>query len=189
MRPALEHVYGEQTPSARNYFHEWIYYKFLISQCRGDWDPDRCTFWVLTNRKQLRNGDFREKKRVSPAGKIGHWHCAVVLFSQVPHKCTHLDLSLLYIQFLILGTYSKFARGNSVRARCLLATDMLERWLQVCRVKITSTVLLTNCFVSTTKNSMQCVVSWIPLRISVRLGFRDRYLSPPLFFLQWWNPI
>jgi len=36
-------------------------------------------------------------------------HCAAVLsFSQVPKKCTDLDLGLLYI--LILGTYSKFTR-------------------------------------------------------------------------------
>jgi len=38
-----------------------------------------------------------EKKRVSPAEKIGIWHCAVFLFSKVPKKCTDLDLSLLYI--------------------------------------------------------------------------------------------
>jgi len=48
------------------------------------------------------------EKRVSPAGKIGIWHCAAALFSQIPKKCTDLDLSLLYI--LISGTSSKFAR-------------------------------------------------------------------------------
>ena len=36
------------------------------------------------------------------------WHCAAVFFSQVPNKCTDLDLSLL--DMLILGTYSEFAR-------------------------------------------------------------------------------
>jgi len=39
---------------------------------------------------------------------FGSRHCAAVFFSQVPKKCTDLDLSLLYI--LILGTYSKFTR-------------------------------------------------------------------------------
>jgi len=88
-----------------NYFSEWICYMFLISKSRGDWD--------LGQRRPLRNGDFR-KKRVSPAGKIGIWHCVAVFFSQVPKKCTDLGLSLLYI--LILGTYSKFARRNNFLA-------------------------------------------------------------------------
>ena len=49
-----------------------------------------------------------EKKRVSPAEKIGIWHCTAVLFSQVPKLCTDLDFSLFYI--LILATCSKFTR-------------------------------------------------------------------------------
>jgi len=53
-------------------------------------------------------------------------------------------------------------------ARRLLSAVLLERWPQVCRVKITCTELLTNRFVSTTKNSMKCVVNWIPLRTRVR---------------------
>jgi len=51
-----------------------------------------------------------EKKRFSPAEKIGIWHCTAALFFQLPKKCTILDLSLLYI--LILGTYSKIAWEN-----------------------------------------------------------------------------
>ena len=39
-----------------------------------------------------------------------------VLFSQVPKKCTDLDLSLLYN--LIFGTHSKFARNNNILSRC-----------------------------------------------------------------------
>jgi len=50
-------------------------------------------------------------------------------------------------------------------ARLLLSTAQLERWPQVCRVKITFTELPTNRFVSTTQNSMKCVVNWIPLRV------------------------
>jgi len=42
------------------------------------------------------------------AEKIGIWHCAAVLQTQVLKLCTDLDFSLLYI--LILGTYCKFAR-------------------------------------------------------------------------------
>ena len=32
------------------------------------------------------------KKHVSPVQKIGIWHCAAIFFSQVPKKCTDLDL-------------------------------------------------------------------------------------------------
>jgi len=45
---------------------------------------------------------------------LGSLHCAVILFSQVPQKCTDLDLSLLYI--LTKGTYSKYARKNNFLA-------------------------------------------------------------------------
>jgi len=41
---------------------------------------------------------------------------SAVLSSQVPKKCTDLDLSLLYN--LILGTYSKFARKNNFLSLC-----------------------------------------------------------------------
>ena len=103
---------------------------------------------------------------IFPAGEYflsGSCHCAAVFFSQVPKKCTDLDLSLLYI--LISETYSKFDRKNGFLARRLLSAALLERWPQVCRVKITFTALPTNGFVSTTKNSMKCVVNWIQLRI------------------------
>ena len=45
---------------------------------------------------------------------------------------------------------------------------MPEHWPQVCRVKITFDLLLTICFVSTTTNSMKCVVNWIPLNTHFR---------------------
>jgi len=53
-------------------------------------------------------------------------------------------------------------------AQRLLSAALLERWPQVCRFKITFKKLPTNSFVCTTKKSMKCVVSWIPLRIRVR---------------------
>ena len=49
-----------------------------------------------------------EKKTCFDAGKIGIWHCASVVRTQVQKLCTHLDLILIYI--LILATYRKFAR-------------------------------------------------------------------------------
>ena len=38
--------------------------------------------------------------------------------------------------------------------------DILERWTHVCCFKITITLLPKNCFVSTTTNSMKCLVNW-----------------------------
>ena len=52
-------------------------------------------------------------------------------------------------------------------AERLLPVDILERWPQVCCVKITFTLLQTNRFVSTKTNLMKCLVNWIPMRIYV----------------------
>jgi len=91
-----------------NYFPVRIYYEFLISKCRGEWDLGLCTFWVLAFINLLSDGKIRcflRAKRVFfPESRF----YSAVLFSQVPKKCTDLDLSLLYI--LLLETYSKFAR-------------------------------------------------------------------------------
>jgi len=108
-----------------------------------------------------------EKKCVSPAEKIGIWHCAAVPFSQVPKWYTDLDLSLLYI--LTSGTYSELARKNNFLAlgvcfpqpaRALAAG--LPRQDHVYKTTDES-------FCFNNKNSMKCVVNWIPLRIRVRL--------------------
>ena len=58
--------------------------------------------------------------------------------------------------------------GKNSSARRLLPAAWLERWPQVCRVKITFIVLPTNRFVYTTTNPIKCLVKWIPLRIRVR---------------------
>ena len=71
---------------------------------------------VVAKREPLHNGDFW-KNRVSPAEKIEIRHCASVLFSQVPKKCTELDLNILYI--LTSGIYSKFARKRNFPALCV----------------------------------------------------------------------
>jgi hypothetical protein len=97
---------------------------------------------------------------------FGSRHCIIVLSSQVPKKCTDLDSSLLYI--LMLGTYRKFARESNFLV-LLLSTALLECWPQVCRFRITFTLLPTNCFVSTTTNLTKCLANWIPLRICVCL--------------------
>ena len=53
-----------------NYFCMRIYYKFLISDGRGDCDLGLCTVWVLVKREPLSKATS-ETKGVSPAEKIG----------------------------------------------------------------------------------------------------------------------
>jgi len=108
----LSRAAESKTPTAR-YFSQRIFYMFLMSNCRGDWDLGLCTFGVLAKRELLRNAKIRYFLRRNTFC-FGSRHCAVVLFSQVPKKCTDLDLSLFYI--LTLETYSKFARKNNFLA-------------------------------------------------------------------------
>jgi len=82
-----------------NYFSGRIYYMFLISKCRGDWDLGLCTTSGLAFGEPQRSGDFW-KKNVFRRRK-----------NRNVSLLRDLDLSLLYI--LILGTYSKFARKNN----------------------------------------------------------------------------
>ena len=96
---------------------------------------------------------------------FGSRHCAVILFSQVPKKNTNLNQTLLYI--FILGTCGKFVRKDHFLALGV-STALLERWPQVCRVKIMFTVILIIVSFPPQKKSMTCVVNWILLRIRVR---------------------
>jgi len=146
-----------------NYFFERICYMFLESKRRGDWDLALCpTLWL---------GKIGWQNPIFPASKhvffSGSCHCASGFQMQVPKLCIHLDLSLLYI--LTLETYSKFARKNNFLALGVcFAQPCSSAGRRFCRVNTTFTKLPTNRFVSTTKNSMKCVVNWIPLRICVR---------------------
>jgi len=63
-------------------------------------------------------------------------------------------------------------------ARRLPPTALLERRPQVCRVRITFTVLQTNRLVSTTNFSMKCVINWIPLKIRVHSRNTQPHLTP-----------
>ena len=106
------------------------------------------------------------KKTCLDTGKIGLCHSAAVLKTQVPKLCTDLDLSLLYV--LILGKYSKFARKvnflalgvcfpqpcSSAGRRFAASRSRLQNYRRI--------------FSFPTKNSMKCVVNWIPRRIRVR---------------------
>ena len=120
------------------------------------------------------------KKTCFDAGKIGFCHCAAVLQTQVPKLCTDLDLSLLYI--LILGTYSKFARKNNFLALGVCFPQPCSsagRRFAASRSRLQT---YRRNFICTTKNSMECVVKWIPLRISVRSRNTQYHLNLTFFF-------
>jgi len=53
---------------------------------------------------------------------------------------------------------------------------MLDRWPHISCVHITFGLLLTSCFVSTSTNSMKCLVNWIPPGPRVRLRKTQPYL-------------
>ena len=84
------------------------------------------------------------------------------------------------IPILVSGIYSKIACDNEMvacRARCLLPAAMPEHCPHVCCVKIMFGLLLTNSFVSTTMNSIKCLVNWIPQKIRVRSRNTQPYLK------------
>ena len=108
---------------------------------------------------------------------VGSLHCAAAFFLQVPKLCKDLDLTPLYI--LILRTHTKFVwKNNMASARRLPPADLLEHWQQVCRVKNHVYITTDNFFVSTTTNSMKCLVNWIILRIRVCLRNTQSHLNP-----------
>jgi len=73
----------------------------------------RSVHFLGTCEKTLRNAKFRFFFRAKHF-PFASRHCTAVLVSQVPKKCTELDLGLLYI--LTSGLYSKFARKNNFLA-------------------------------------------------------------------------
>ena len=89
-------------------------------KCREDWDlglctSGLCTFWLLSSINPWSYGKFQfflRAKRIF----FGSRFYSAVLFSQVPKKCTDLDLSLFYN--LILWTYGKFAHKNNFLFMC-----------------------------------------------------------------------
>ena len=79
-------------------------------------------------------------------------HCTVAFSSQVLTRlsCTDLHLTLLYIS--ILRIFSKFLPGKTNSSSCARRV-MLERWPQVCHIKITSEYLSNSWFVSIRPNT------------------------------------
>ena len=156
---------GRKRRALAFYFFVQICHNFLITKYRREFDVGLCTTSGLAKRMQLRGAGFRLKN------VFGRKFCrkselrSRILFAspEVVHR-SRLD-SLLH--FDPQNICQIRIEKQNASARRLLPADMLERWPQVCRVKITLTLLPTNCFVSTRTNSMKCLVNWVPLRIRV----------------------
>jgi len=83
-------------------------------------------------------------------------------------KAVHSPRSLSPLHFDIRNIQQICLEKLCPSAQRLFSATLLERWPQVCRVKITCTKLPTNRFVSAEQISMKYVANWIPLRIRVR---------------------
>ena len=73
-----------------------------------------------------------------------------------------------HLHFDITNIWQICTQKQNASAWRLHPADMFECCPKVCHIKITFTSLLTNCFVSTTPNSIKSLVNWILLRICVR---------------------
>jgi len=128
------------------YFSIRICYMFLMPKCIRKSILGLRTTFVHAKRMPPHGADSRSKNAFGSTSDGSH-HCAVVLFLYILKLYTDLDLTLLYI--LMSRTYGKFALGTwNASAWCLRPAAMLQRWLHVCRIKITLTQLRTNWFVS-----------------------------------------
>ena len=162
MRPALEHVCRKQTLRAS--LRKWFLRASLpyVSRIKVQRSL-RCSsvhflgICVMRTAAQCQILIFCRRKIFFFASR----HYAAVLLTKVPKKCTDLHLSLLYISY-IRNIWQIRSKNPFSSTRCLLPAALFKRWPQVCRVRIT------DCFVSTTTNSMKCLVNWIPLRILFR---------------------
>jgi len=131
---------------------------FLVSKCRGDWYVGLCTFSLLAYRQPLRSGGFWKKTCFARRRNQNLALRSGSLFAST--QKVQRPTSQFPLHFDIRNKWQIRLGKQFCSARRLLPADMLERWPQVCRVKITFTLPLTNRFVSTTTNSMKCLVNW-----------------------------
>jgi len=139
---------------------------FLISKCRGKSDLCLCMTSGFKKRMPLGSADFRWILRPNTFKK---WK------STLPRGILFLNPEVMHRPRSDSPLHSDIRKIQQVRtgkwiacARCLLAATMPERWPQACRVKNTFELLLTIFFVSTTTNSMKCLINWITLHTHVR---------------------
>ena len=146
-----------------------------MSKCRGESGLGLYTFPALTKRVRLCSGNFRQ---IMLSNVFLNWKSPLrncILF--VSTRKVHRPRPDSPLHFDIRNTYTIRTGKCNASTRRLLPATMLERLPHVCRVKITFELLTTIWFVSTTMNSMHCLVNWIPVKIRVRLRNTQPHLK------------
>ena len=151
-------------------------YMILISKCREDRDLGLCTTSGLAFGEPQRNDKFRFfLRRNTFFSRKSPLRCGS---PNVSPEVVHSPRSQSPLTFWYWEHIAN-SPGKIISYRLAFAfRSVLERWPHICRVKITFTKLPTNRFVSKTKNTMKCVVNWIPLRICVRSRNTQPHLTP-----------
>jgi len=169
---------------------------FLMSKCRGELDLGLCTTSVLANKMSLWPGDGDH--RLGLQNVFGRKICQTrnwpkrggcgIMFSSTEVTVVHRPRSNSPLHFT-LETYGKFARKLESKMLALgvcfpQTCSSVGRMFAASSARLHYTVpwarLLTNPsrFVSTTTNSMKCLVNWIPPRIQVPAF--EKYPTPPV---------
>jgi len=111
----------------------------LISKCEGKLDLGLCINSILANMLPLRTGKFRQILRPNTfVNRKSPPHSSILLASTKDVHTPRSESPLHGDNGII---YHMHIKQLNARARRLLPADMLECWPQVCRVKITFTIL------------------------------------------------
>jgi len=134
--------------------------------------------FFLLCQPQLRSADFRRILRPKTfLNRKSALHS--ILFAST--KVMHTPRSDFPLHIDIENIYQIRTEKWNASARLLLPAILLERWPQVCCVKIMFELLRSTSLVSTKTNSMKRLVSWIPLNSHVHLNKTQACLSEKIF--------
>ena len=138
MRPALVHVCGKQTPSASIYFSARMCFMLLISKCTREPDVGLRTTLGLATRMQLRRVYSRLKNVIGRkiCRKSARRSGIPFASPEVAYRATSDSL----LHFDSKNIYQIRIENINAGAWRLLHAALLERWPQICRVKIKFTL-------------------------------------------------
>ena len=142
MRSALQHVCVKQAPSASISFVRANLAYVPDPKCRGQSNLGLCTISELANRMPRSIGKFRQILQPNTLCNQNSRMRSCILL--IVHR-TRSDYPL---HFDIRNIEQIRMENEFPIAQRLLPADKLERWPQVCCVKITFGLLLTNPFIS-----------------------------------------
>jgi len=137
-------VAGRKRRALAFHFPLRIWCMFYISICRGESDLGLCIMMTsaLAKRMRLRSANFRFKnvfgRKIRRKSALHSCQSILLASTEVMHRSGSDSL----VHFDIKNTYQISSEKSNAGARCLLPASLLERWPQVCRVKITFELLL-----------------------------------------------